>query len=198
MKATDFNLSQKIQFNFDTGMTIFESNRLVIFNTEAIGLLRKLVVEGLDWEKAREIFLQFGYQNGYADFLQLKVNYDFDNEMELLEAGPVIHTWEGIVKASPKELNFDREKGEFYFTGIWKNSYEADQHLSYFGEADEPVCWTLMGYASGWCTAFFGEKVIAIEPVCVGKGDEACEWEIKPEAEWGEKGKPYIEALKEF
>ncbi len=39
-----------------------------------------------------------------------------------------------------------------------------------------------MGYASGWCTAFFGSKVIAIEPTCVGKGDAHCGWKIQPRA----------------
>ena len=62
----------------------------------------------------------------------------------------------------------------------------------------EPVCWTLMGYASGWCTAFFGTPLLAIEPLCVGKGDDRCEWEIQPLDAWGDKAAPYVKALKEF
>ena len=169
-----------------------------MFDTEAIGLLRKMVIDEMGMEKAREIFLRFGYQNGYSDFMQMKINYDFETEMDLLASGPVIHTWEGIVNATPKEIRYNRDKGEFYFTGIWTNSYEAEQHLSYMGQHNEPVCWTLMGYASGWSTAFFGKKIIAIEPVCVGKGDDHCEWELKPEEEWGEEAEPYIKALKRF
>ena len=92
----------------------------------------------------------------------------------------------------------DRDKGEFYFTGVWTNSYEAEQHLTFNDNSHEPVCWSVMGYASGWCSAFFGSKVIAIEPVCMGKGDDHCEWKIQPPQAWGEEALPYIEALKEF
>ena len=55
-----------------------------------------------------------------------------------------------------------------------------------------------MGYASGWCTGFFGKPVLAIEPVCMGKGDDHCEWEIKRIEEWDEKAEPYINALSDL
>jgi hypothetical protein len=101
--------------------------------------------------------IRFGFQNGFGDFMQMKINYEFDSEMDLLASGPVIHTWEGIVKAKPLMLEFDRDKGSFLFTGIWENSYEAEQHLMFNDIAKEPVCFSLMGYASGWSTAFFGK-----------------------------------------
>ncbi len=57
----------------------------------------------------------------------MKTNYEFDSEMDLLASGPVIHTWEGIVHAQPKEIKFDPDTREFFFTGVWSNSYEAEQ-----------------------------------------------------------------------
>ncbi len=198
MRALDFNLPAGIKFDFQTGVTSFQRSRLLIFDADAIGLLRQELIHELGLEKARAFFLRFGYQNGYADFMQMKVNYTFENEMELLASGPVIHTWEGIVQATPREIRFDRQTGDFYFTGVWTNSYEADQHLCFNHTATEPVCWSLMGYASGWCTAFFGSPVLAIEPVCRGKGDDCCEWEIQPPSAWGAKAQPYLEALKRF
>ncbi len=198
MKATDFDLSKHINFSPETGITTFKDSRLVIFDANAVGLLRQSLVEELGVEKARKIFLEFGYQNGYADFMQMKINYEFDTEMDLLASGPVIHTWEGIVQATPTENRYDRDTGEFFFTGVWSNSYEAEQYLSYNVEADEPVCWSLMGYASGWATAFFGSPLITIEPVCVGKGDDHCEWKIQPPEVWGDEAKPYLEAYGRF
>ncbi|HCT30666.1 MAG TPA: hypothetical protein DIW31_07995 [Bacteroidales bacterium] len=192
MKATDFNLSKDIVYDVHKGMTTFKDTRLVIFDANAIGLLRQSIVKELGWDKSRALFFKFGYQHGFADFLQMKTNYEFDSEMDLLASGPVIHTWEGIVQATPREIRFDREKGEFYFTGVWSNSYEAQQYLSYNNEATEPVCWTLMGYASGWCTAFFGKKVLAVEPVCMGKGDSHCEWLIQNLDAWDDRAKPFL------
>lgn len=200
MKATDFNFAKDLQFSLETGMTTFKDSRLVIFDSNAIGLLRQNLIKELGVFKARDLFLKFGYQHGFSDFMQMKINYQFDTEMDLLASGPVIHTWEGIVQATPRELRFNRDTGEFYFTGVWKNSYEAEQHLTFNDTSTDPVCWTLMGYASGWCTAFFGSKLIAVEPVCVGKGDDHCEWKIQPPDVWGDDAvaKPIIEALKQF
>jgi hypothetical protein len=198
MKAMDFDLSRDLKYNLETGITSFRDNRLVIFDANAIGLLRQKLRELLGVSKARNLFLAFGYQNGYADFMQMKMNYQFDTEMDLLASGPVIHTWEGVVQATPKEIRINRATGEFYFTGFWKNSYEAEQHLCFNQPDTEPVCWSVMGYATGWCTAFWGSPVVAIEPVCVGKGDDHCEWIIQPPAAWGDKAAPYVEAYKEF
>ncbi len=198
MKATDFDLSKELQFDVESGITTFRNSRLVVFDANAIGLLRQSLIEALGEKKARAFMLRFGYQNGFADFMQMKLAYEFDSEMDLLASGPVIHTWEGIVHAAPKEIRFDRETGDFFFTGVWSNSYEAEQHLTFNEETDHPVCWSLAGYASGWSTAFFGKPLLAYEPVCMGKGDHHCEWMIKPPAEFGDEAKPYIEALSEF
>ncbi len=193
MKATDFDFSKGLAFDLKTGYTTFAGSRLVIFDSNAIGLLRQNLIEQLGWERARYFFLRLGFQNGYSDFMQMKTNYTFDTEMDLLASGPVIHTWEGIVQATPKEIAFDRAKGTFYFTGVWSNSYEAEQHLSFNEVAKEPVCWSLMGYATGWCSAFFGKPLIAIEPVCKGKGDACCEWKIQPPERWGDEAKVYMD-----
>lgn len=198
MKAQDFNLPEKLVFNFDEGSTTFLDNRLVIFEANSIGMLRQNMIDEFGWEKTREFFLKFGYQNGYSDFMQLDIAYEFDTEMDLLASGPTIHTWEGIVNATPTAITFNRETGEFLFTGNWKNSYEAEQHLSFNDFSKEPVCWSLMGYASGWCSGFMKKPMLAIEPVCIGKGDDHCEWLIKPVKEWGAEAEPYIKALNVF
>lgn len=198
MKATDFNLSKDIVFNFEKGMTSFKNTRLVVFDADAIGLLRHSIFKELGLEKTRSLFFKFGYQHGFADFLQMKTNYEFDSEMDLLASGPVIHTWEGIVQATPREIKYNRETGEFYFTGVWNNSYEAQQYLSYNEKSHEPVCWTIMGYASGWCTAFFGKKLLAVEPLCMGKGDDHCEWLIQPPSAWDDRAKHYLPIINEL
>ncbi len=200
MKATDFNLNNDLTLDPTTGIAAFGTTRIVLLNADALGLLRKKIVEALGIDKARQLFLQFGFQNGYADFLQMKEAHgnEFETEMDLLASGPVIHSWEGIVNATPTEIKFNRETGEFYFTGIWKHSYEADQHLMNYETSKEPVCWSLMGYASGWCSAFFGAPLFAYESMCVGKGDENCGWLIKPLKEWGDEIAYLIKDLQPF
>jgi anti-anti-sigma regulatory factor len=106
-----------------------------------------------------------------------------------------MHTWEGIVHVEPTGLEFDRDSGHFHMTGIWRNSYEAQVHLDLFGAADGPVCHSLTGYASGWCTAFFGKPLVAIETQCAGTGAPRCAFEIKPPDVWGDEAGPWKDAL---
>jgi hypothetical protein len=55
-----------------------------------------------------------------------------------------------------------------------------------------------MGYASGWCTAFFNAPIIGIEPECVGKGDARCGWKLLPPDKWGDEAKPYLDVYQPF
>ncbi len=106
-----------------------------------------------------------------------------------------MHTWEGIVAVEPTFLEYDRQKGQFHMKGIWRNSYEAEIHLQEVGFSTEPVCHSLTGYASGWCTAFLGRASLAIETMCMGKGDDHCEFEVQPVDAWDERADSYKEAL---
>lgn len=196
MKATDFDMRKDLQLDPSSGLALFRNSRLVLMDASALGLLRQNLVEALGPQEARAFFLRFGYTHGYNDFQEMKKKYTFDSEMELLASGPVIHSWEGIVSARPTEIRFDRASGDFYFTGNWINSYEAEQFLCFNPPATEPACWSLMGYASGWSTAFFDKPLLAIEPKCAGKGDPHCQWLIQPPSAWGDEAKPYLDALK--
>jgi len=198
MQASDFDLEADLEYGAQEGVNTFKNNRMVTFNADAIGLLRQQIIETVGMETARELLLRFGFQSGYADFLQMKTSYDFDTEEDLLEVGPAMHTQEGIVAVEPIEMEYDRAAGEFYFRGLWHNSYEAQQHLIHNGESDHPVCWSQMGYGSAWCSGFMGMPVLELESRCVGMGDDVCEWEIKPLAEWDERAEPYIDALEDF
>ncbi len=198
MKATDFDLSKGLKLDPATGIATFGATRLVLLDAAAIGLLRQDLVGDLGLIGARRLFLRFGFQHGFSDFMQMKMAHEFDTEMDLLASGPVIHSWEGIVQASPSQIGFDRSKKEFRFTGVWSHSYEAEQFLTFNHPTTEPVCWSLMGYAAGWCTAFFGSPLLCMEPVCMGKGDDHCEWLIQPPEKWDRTIEPYHDALRDL
>jgi hypothetical protein len=75
MKATDFDLSREIRFSPESGITSFRNSRLLIFDADALGLLRQKLTEELGVPRTREFFLKIGYQHGYSDFMQMKINY---------------------------------------------------------------------------------------------------------------------------
>ena len=80
-------------------------------------------------------------------------------------------------------------------TGIWRQSFEAENWQRNFGMSSVPVCASLTGYASGWGSAFFGRPLLAIETQCIAKGDPHCAFEVRPESEWGSEADPWRRSL---
>lgn len=195
MKISDIDFRKMLTFTPDEGRVTLGKDRLLIFREEAFGTLRAMLIEQLGDELARVYLSKFGYRCGEGDFTAMKSMFAWDSEEDEITAGPVMHMWEGIVHVELAELTYDRSKGEFYTRVLWTNSYEAETHLKMIGKSDEPVCHTLTGYASGWCTAFMGSPIVAIETSCVGKGDEICVAEVRPAAAWGPEADRWKHAL---
>jgi anti-anti-sigma regulatory factor len=195
VKANEFNLAAALKFEPEAGRLMLDKNRMLIFRQEALGTLRKLLGEQLGDKLSRALLTQFGYRCGSEDHRTLSKIYKWDSEVDQLASGPVIHTWEGLVKADPTLIEFDRPTGHFHMKGTWTNSYEAELHLAENGLSDHPVCHTLTGYASGWVSSFWGKPMVAIEPKCRGKGDAICEFEIKPADKWGPEAETWAAAL---
>lgn len=195
VKLEDINLAEMLTFRPDLGNVQLGDDRMLIFRQDSLAVLRSLLYDQVGSSLARSLLSRFGHQCGKGDFETLQKAYDWDTENDRFGAGPAMHTWEGIVHVEPTFLEFDRETGHFHMTGIWRNSYEAEIHVSEFGRSDAPVCHSLTGYASGWCSAFFGRPLVAIETRCHGCGDERCEFEIRPPHDWDQRAKPWIESL---
>ncbi len=195
LNVTDLDLRKLLTFDPENGRLLLGNERYLLFRQEAFAQLRKLLLAQLGPALFRSILSQFGFRCGHGDYEALSKGFAWDSEMDRMGAGPVMHTWEGIVRADPTFLEFDRERRHFHMKGTWKNSYEAEIHLREFGPSPTAVCHTLTGYASGWCSAFIGFDVIAIEPTCIAKGDSICTFHIQPPSAWGPQAAPWKEAL---
>jgi anti-anti-sigma regulatory factor len=195
VKATEIDLRKALKFQPEQGTVLLGKDRMLILRQEALGVLRQLLGDQVGSALSRAILTQFGARCGSEDHKNIKAAYQWSSEMEEMTAGPVLHTWEGIVKATPTHLEFDRAKGHFLMKGTWENSYEADNYLKQHGTSHEPVCHTLIGYASGWSTSFFGQPLLAVELRCRACGEDVCEFEIRPSDAWGPEADSYRDAM---
>lgn len=195
LRASDLDFYSLLRRQADEGRLFFNQRRAILFDAEAMGTLRRELIETLDQELARGVLTRFGYTQGYKDAEMLAENFDWATDQDWLAAGSTLHMLEGIVRVESQEIEFDRATGHFYMRGLWRNSYEAEEHLKHYGLAGQPVCWTLAGYASGYASRFFGRDLLAIETKCLGKGDDCCHWEIRPIPQWGAKAELYLRAL---
>ena len=82
-------------------------------------------------------------------------------------------------------------------TCIWKDSYEAEQHLIHLGISGEPVCWTLTGYVSGYISRMQRREIYCIEHKCRGKGDNVCYIESRSKEGWGKTIDEHLPFFKE-
>ena len=172
-----------------TGRLLLGDERVLLIRQEALGLLRTVLIRSIGADQAEATLSHFGYLCGLGDYQHNGPGDTVadlpDTGVEQLAAGSHWLGWTGLAALEPLQMDFDRTRGEFLFRGLWRNSYEAELHLDQFGVSDKPVCCSLAGYTSGWCTAFFGQPVLTVETHCAAQGDECCQWEIRPVEEWG-------------
>lgn len=162
---------------------------------QTFGILRKQLIKNLGFERTRELLFNFGYEMGTNEAKKLMEK--IGDKSELVKKGPVIHIENGHIEGINHqcEAKFD-EKGNLITIvgqGEWIGSFEALQHLNWFGPSTSPVCSTLIGYASGYMSFVFNDELLAKELTCKAKGDPSCTWIIKTQRQWElESGDDYI------
>jgi two-component system, NtrC family, response regulator HydG len=183
MRAADLDIHELLHFSPEGGIITFAGERVLLLDAVALGLLRRELIETLGATAARSVLTRFGYAHGWRVAEMLRKGFPWDSEEEWRMAGGRLHTIQGLVRA---EVTHPwRSGGTPVAEGIWHDSYEAEQHLLHLGQADEPVCWTLTGFASGYMSCVYGKEIIAIEDRCRGKGDALCRVAVRSKEDWG-------------
>jgi DNA-binding NtrC family response regulator len=183
MRAEDLDLRELLEFAPSGGILRFAGERALLFDAVALGLLRKELIAALGTAAARALLTRFGYAHGWRTAEMLRGTFAWDNDDEWRRAGGRLHRLQGLVLFEPVE----RQAGEaprHFAQAAWHDSYEAEQHLMHLGRSEEPVCWTLCGFASGYLSASHGRAVYCVEEKCRGKGDAYCLMAGRPSEEW--------------
>ena len=183
MRARDLDVHELLHFAEGGGIITFAGERVLLLDAVALGLLRKELIDTLGLTAARAVLTRFGYAHGWRVAETLRTGFPWDSEDEWRAAGARLHTIQGIVRAEVTRASVSSAAPGA--EGIWHDSYEAEQHLLHLGQAEEPVCWTLTGFASGYMSCVYGKEIIAIEDRCRGKGDAICRAVVRSKEEWG-------------
>lgn len=190
MKAEDLELRELV--DFEPGNINLYGRRLVLHSIHAFGQFRRDLMDMLGWDNARRVFTRFGFFWGQADAATMKRILEWDNPIELIKAGPRIHAIVGITVPEVKVFDIDMQAGRFHMEVEWNESGEAEEHLRELGWADQPVCWKLVGYASGYASLCMDKNVYFIEDTCRAEGDNICHAIGKDIDSWGEEITPYL------
>ncbi|MBX7218756.1 MAG: sigma 54-interacting transcriptional regulator [Blastocatellia bacterium] len=176
MLPEELKLFDLLRHDEAAGTIHIKNRRVLLIDADAFGLLRKGIIEQVDALQARRILAGFGYARGFRDALTCKDLFAPPGAREWAQAGIHLHAQEGFVSPRPSYYRIEPEAGIFEAEGEWVNSFEAEQHLKHLGPCEIPVCWTLIGYASGFQSAVMGREVFFIETECIGKGDARCRY----------------------
>jgi DNA-binding NtrC family response regulator len=186
MPPHNLHISELLDFDAVKGTIRLHQQRVVILSAAAMGLLRKELIETLGAATARRLLMRFGYADGYHDAVSLRDRAAASDPVEALRNGATLHTLEGIVRASVTRASYDEATGRFEAAIEWQSSYEAEQHVHHYGKAGEAVCWSLVGYVSGYASACVGREVYFREQACAGQGARRCLVEGRDAAGWGD------------
>ncbi|MGD8439171.1 MAG: sigma 54-interacting transcriptional regulator [Holophagae bacterium] len=182
MRADDLKLDELV--SVENGFLSFRGKRVVLHDLRAMGQFRNDLATMLGMDGMRRVVTRFGYYWGHTDAAAMKRVFTWDTTEELLRAGPRLHTLQGIAKSVVTSLRID-DDARLRMELQWYRSGEAEEHLAEIGPADQPVCWMLCGYASGYASFCLDREVVFVERTCVARGDDLCQAVGKDRESWG-------------
>lgn len=173
-------LASLLRFDPERGRIRLKDYRMVMLSAAALGCLRKELIETVGQDEARAVLKRFGHAAGAADHEALRQRFPQATRDEHLAYGPALHSLEGAARVTidREKSEVDLDQGRYRVEARWENSYEAEQHLELFGRSESPVCWTLVGYATGHSTAAAGRETVVVETECKAMGNEHCRFVV--------------------
>ncbi|HCX34490.1 MAG TPA: sigma-54-dependent Fis family transcriptional regulator [Rhodocyclaceae bacterium] len=178
------DLRARVHFCAETGQIWLHEHRMLLVHAEAQASLRKELIDTLGMDRAHGLLTRMGYASGVRDAELARIRAQESSDLDAFMTGPQLHTLEGIVRVTPIRLELDRVAGKFYGEFLWENSWEGQWHRHFYGIHGAPVCWTQIGYACGYSSAFMGRPILYKEVECVGMGHNNCRIIGKPMEEW--------------
>jgi two-component system response regulator HydG len=190
MRAADLRIEDLLEFDPSGGVIRFGGNRTLLLDAVALGLLRMQLIETFGLAAARGLLTRLGYTHGYRVAETLRDTIAWDDEEEWRIAGGRLHRLQGLVSFEPV---LEPSHPPALARAVWRDSYEAEQHVLHLGQATEPVCWTLCGFASGYLSRVTGQAVYAVEDRCCGRGDAVCSMVARTQEQWGDAIEPHLQ-----
>ena len=180
----DQDLRRLLRFDPDSGAIWLGDTRMVLMHTSALAALRQDLMISVGPDHARRILTRMGYASGLSDAEYAIKQRPTESLESRFLVGPQLHMLEGAARVTPTKLTIDVAAGQFYGEFRWDYSWEAYAHRQKFGQVDHPACWVLLGYASGYTSAFMGRLILFKETQCAASGDNHCQIIGRPIEEW--------------
>jgi DNA-binding NtrC family response regulator len=181
---SDADLRRLVHFSAGDGRIWLAGQRMLLVHAAALAALRRELMATLGRDGTRRLLMRAGYAAGERDAALARQVRGSAGLFEMFAVGPQLHMLEGAVQVTPERFEADLERSHYLGVYRWDHSWEVETHVRDFGPQAEPVCWMLLGYASGYTTAFFGQPILYQEVACTACGAPHCRIEGRPLAAW--------------
>lgn len=181
---SDADLRRLVQFSSNDGRIWLAGQRMLLLHAAALGSLRRELMQTIGHQQTRRLLMRTGYFAGESDAALAKRVRSEASMFSMFAVGPQLHMLEGAVQVTPIKFSADMEKDQFEGLYRWDHSWEVETHVRDFGPQDHPVCWMLLGYATGYTSAFFGRRILFKETQCVACGSDHCLIEGRIKNQW--------------
>lgn len=184
LKPTLQGLTELLSFSPADGRIWLDNQRMVLLHAGAFGAMRREIIQALGPQRGEAVLRRIGHVQGERDAALIRQRWRNQHPMAQRAAGPWLHTLEGFAKVRTLHYEFEPGDGRFRAEFLWSDSVEADEHLAAFGIAEQPGCWTLCGYATGFSTVMHGHQIVFREVECRCTGAPRCRVIARPAEEW--------------
>ena len=181
---SDADLRRLVHFSAGDGRIWLAGQRMVLVHAAALGGLRRELMQTIGPEQTRRVLMRAGYASGERDAALARQVRSGGTPFDMFAVGPQLHMLEGAVQVTPEAQQLDPATGHFHGIYRWDHSWEVETHVRDFGPQDAPVCWMLLGYASGYTSGFMGRPILFKELACAACGAASCRIEGRPLADW--------------
>ncbi len=193
MKTSQLDLRELLTFKRPQGSSFsFLGERSYLVDAASEGLKHKEMLATVGQEITRTIMTRSGYAHGWRVAETIKKQLpEAWAEAKQGELGPMISEMYGFGEIISRQRT-DGLNGKPLVKVKYTSSLEAEQHLMLIGPSDEPACWRLSAFASGYVSYLQGRPVYFIETKCQAKGDDHCCFIGKYTDEWGPEIIPHL------
>lgn len=183
-RPTVRELLSSLFFNPADGTIRLNGDRITMQRTTFNVELRREMIRMLGPADARAFLIRLGFLAGQADARFVQTSWPNLDIGDAFTAGTRLHTFSGTVRVETVFNAYDFRKKRFSAEFLWHDSAEAAPFRQATHSA-EPVCWTQLGYASGYASTFFDTLIVYKEVECAAQGHAHCRVIGKPADAWG-------------
>lgn len=168
------DISECLFFSPGDGRIWLQDQRMVLLHSEALGALRRELIDSIGLDKARGLLTRAGYVSGARDARLVRKQWPDVEPQAAAIAGTRLHALEGVVQVEVVHARYNAELGDYDGEFLWHNSSEDDEHIAAYGVGGSPACWMQVGYATGYVSTLFGRMIVFREVECRSSGAAHC------------------------